>query len=217
MKKIVTVLTVIAFLFGSAFVIGSFKTNRIIVPAKEINWTKLPAEATNWTCDPAHSNVKFSVMHLGVSEMEGKFKVFDGKMSYAKEDMSDAQVEFSVDVNSIDTDYDVRDNHLKSDDFFNAEKFPKMIFKSSSFEHVGDNKYKLTGNMTIRDVTQPVTYDVTYGGTKPDGYGNTKAGFVATTTINRLDYKINWNVVSEGTSVVSTDVIIKINLELKKI
>lgn len=146
---------------------GSFKTNRIIVPAEEINWTKLPAEATNWTCDPAHSNVKFSVMHLGVSEMEGKFKVFDGKMSYAKEDMSDAQIEFSVDVNSIDTDYDVRDNHLKSDDFFNAEKFPKMTFKSSSFEHIGDNKYKLTGNMTIRDVTQPVTYDVTTAAQNP--------------------------------------------------
>lgn len=216
MKKVLA-LVVVALVFGSAIVIGSYNKTKISIPAAEINWNKLPSEATNWVCDASHSNVKFTVTHLGIAEVDGKFKVFDGKMSYAKEDMTDAQIEFSVDVASINTDSDMRDGHLKSDDFFNAEKFPKMTFKSSSMQLVSGKNYKLTGNLTIRDVTKPVTFDVTYGGTMPDGYGNTKSAFIASTKINRFDYNLKWNSLTEGISVVGSDVGIKCNIELKKI
>ncbi len=215
MKKVLA-LVVVALLFGSAIVIGSYNKNKILIPTKEISWNKLPTEATNWICDASHSNVKFTITHLGIAEVEGKFKVFDGKMSHSKADMTDAQIEFSVEVASINTDSEMRDGHLKSDDFFNAEKFPKMTFKSSSMTLVSGKNYKLTGNLTIRDVTKAVTFDLTYGGTMPDGYGNTKAAFVATTKINRFDYNLKWNSLTEGISVVSSDVAIKCNIELKK-
>lgn len=216
MKKVLA-LVVVALVFGSAIVIGSYSKTKISIPAAEINWNKLPLEATNLVCDASHSNVKFTVTHLGIAEVDGKFKVFDGKMSYAKEDMTDAQIEFSVDVASINTDSDMRDGHLKSDDFFNSEKFPKMTFKSSSMQLVSGKNYKLAGNLTIRDVTKPVTFDVTYGGTMQDGYGNTKSAFIASTKINRFDYKLKWNSLTEGISVVGSDVGIKCNIELKKI
>src|ERR1700694_3878999 len=109
--------------------------------------------ATKWVVDKTHSNVKFAVTHLVISEVEGYFKIFDGSMETNKPDFSDAKISFSVDINSINTDNENRDKHLKSDDFFNAEKYPQMKFESSSFTHLGNNKYKLTGNLTIRDVT----------------------------------------------------------------
>jgi len=140
---------------------------------------------TKWTIDKVHSNVKFTVTHLVISEVEGYFKIFDGTVEHSKPDFSDAKINFTVDVNSINTDNENRDKHLKSDDFFNAEKFPQMKFESTSFTPLGNNKYKLAGNLTIRDVTKPVTFDVTYGGTA--NMGNTvKSGFKAKTTINRF-------------------------------
>ena len=108
----------------------------------------------------------------------------------------------------------MRDTHLKSDDFFNAEKYPKMTFKSISFKKVSGNKYALTGNLTLRDVTKNVTFDVTYGGTAKDGYGNTKAGFKASTIINRFDYGLKWNALTEaGGMTVGSDVTIALRLE----
>jgi polyisoprenoid-binding protein YceI len=167
-----------------------------------------------WTVDPVHSNVKFTVTHLVISEVEGYFKTFTGTINSSKPDFSDASIDFTVDVNSINTDNDMRDKHLKSDDFFNAEKFPKMIFKSSSFRKVSGNKYILTGNLTLRDITKPVTFDVVYGGTMKDFQGITHAGFKATGKINRFDYNLKWNSLTEaGGSVVGSDVEIHLNLE----
>jgi len=171
---------------------------------------------TKWTVDKSHSNVKFSVIHLVVSEMEGSFKVFDGAIEHTKADLSDAKINFTVDVNSINTDNENRDKHLKSDDFFNAEKFPSMTFVSTAFTPVGGNKYKLAGNLTIRDITKPVTFDVTFGGIATSTRGD-KAGFKAKTTINRFDYNLKWDRATEaGGLVVSKEVDVTVFVEMNK-
>lgn len=172
---------------------------------------------TKWSVDNAHSSVGFSVPHLLISEVEGNFKKFNGSITAAKPDFSDARVEFAVDVNSIDTDSEMRDNHLKAEDFFNASQFPTMTFKSTSFKKVGGNKYELAGNLTIRNKTNPVKFLVTYGGTANDGYGNTKAGFKATTTINRFDYDLTWNKLTEaGGATVGKEVTLNLKLQFAK-
>ena len=172
-----------------------------------------PAQTT-WTVDIVHSNVKFTVSHLVIAEVDGNFKVYSGIIN-AKPDFSDATVEFAVDVTSINTENEMRDKHLKSDDFFNAEKFPKMTFKSTSWKNVGEQSYILEGDLTIRDVTKRVAFSATYGGTIKDPWGNTKAGFKATSTINRFDYGLKWNTLTEaGGATVGKDVGITVNLEL---
>jgi len=172
---------------------------------------------TKWLLDNVHTGVKFTVTHLVISEVEGRFKAFSGSMTSSKPDFTDAQIEFSVDVNSISTDNEMRDKHLKSDDFFNAEKFPEMTFKSISFKKMAPKAYELSGNLTIRDVTRKVRFLVTYGGTVKDPYGNTKAGFKATATINRLDFGLKWNTLTEaGGTVVGSDVNIILNAEFAK-
>jgi polyisoprenoid-binding protein YceI len=174
------------------------------------------AQQTKWTVDKVHSNVKFTVSHMVVSEVEGSFKMFDGSLVASKADLSDAVVNFSVDVASVNTDNDRRDGHLKGDDFFNVEKFPKMTFVSSSMKPLGGNKYALSGNLTIRDVTKPVTFDVTYGGQINTGKG-VKAGFKAKTTIDRLAFGQKFNpMVEAGGAVVGKDVEITIFAEMDK-
>ena len=183
---------------------------------ESINSSARPYAPTRWVIDRTHSNVKFTVTHLVISEVEGYFKIFDGSMETNKPDFSDAKISFSVDISSINTDNDNRDKHLKSDDFFNAEKFPQMKFESTSFTPLGNNKYKLAGNLTIRDITKPVTFDVTYGGTA-NMMGTVKAGFRAKTTINRFDYNLKWDKATEaGGLVVGKDVDITVNAELNQ-
>lgn len=176
----------------------------------------LGATATKWVVDKGHSNVKFSVTHMVVAETEGYFKIFDGSMENTKADYSDAKINFTVDVNSINTDNERRDQHLKSDDFFNAEKFPQMKFESTSFQPAGGNKYKLNGNLTIRDVTKPITFDVTYGGELKTSRGST-IGFKAAGVINRFDYNLKWDRATEtGGLVVGKDVEIIVKLEMRQ-
>jgi polyisoprenoid-binding protein YceI len=172
--------------------------------------------ATKWSVDKAHSSVKFAVTHMVISEVEGSFKIFDGSVENSKDDFSDAKISFSIDVNSVNTDNENRDKHLKSDDFFNAEKFPAMKFESTSFVPAGGNKYKLNGNLTIRDVTKSVSFDVTFGGVAKTQRGN-KAGFKATATINRFDYNLKWSAPTEaGGLVVSKEVAVTVNVELNE-
>lgn len=195
------------FLGASAFKTVSSKKENTIVAAK------LPAG--KWVIDKFHSNVKFTITHLVVSEVEGTFKLFDGSMESNKPDYSDAKISFTVDINSVNTDNDYRDKHLKSDDFFNGEKYPTMKFESSSFTPLGGNKYKLAGNLSIRDVTKPVTFDVTYGGSV-NAMGGRRLGFKAKTTINRFDYNLKWDKATEaGGLIVSKEVDITVNVELK--
>ena len=172
---------------------------------------------TTWTVDAAHSKIGFIVTHLVISEVEGSFDSYTGTIVASKDDFTDADINFSVDVNSIDTDNEMRDNHLKGDDFFNAQKYPKMTFKSTSFKKVSGNIYTLEGNLTIRDITKKVKFDVVYGGTVKDPYGNTKSGFKAKATINRFDYNLTWNALTEtGSAVVSENVDVILKLEFTK-
>lgn len=167
-----------------------------------------------WNVDPVHSGVKFSVSHMTVSEVEGSFKSFTGTIVSPTADFSNATVNFSVDVNSINTDNDMRDKHLKSDDFFSADKYPNMTFVSTSFKKVKGNMYILEGNLTIRDVTKKVKFAVVYGGAAKDPYGNIKAGFKATGKISRSAYGLKWSKLTEaGGAMVGDEVSIALNLE----
>jgi polyisoprenoid-binding protein YceI len=172
---------------------------------------------TTWKVDKVHSNVKFAVSHMVVSEVEGSFRMFDGSLVASKADLSDAKVSFAVDVASVNTDNEKRDGHLKSDDFFNAEKFPKMSFVSKSMKPLGGNKYALTGDLTLRDVTKTVTFDVTFGGQINTQNGGAKAGFKAKTTIDRLAFGLKWDRALEtGSLVVGKDVDVTILVEMDK-
>ncbi len=172
---------------------------------------------TKWSFDKAHSKVQFKVTHMVISEVTGQFKNYDGTVEATKEDFTDAKINFTIDVNSIDTDNEQRDNHLKSDDFFNAEKYPKITFISKSFKKVGNNKFKLTGDLTIRDITKQVDLDVIYNGTVKDPWGNIRAGFKVTGRVNRFDFGLKWNALLElGGAVVDKDVDIIIDVELIK-
>jgi polyisoprenoid-binding protein YceI len=174
--------------------------------------TMLAQAQSTWKVDASHSSLKFTVTHLVISEVEGRFKVYDGTVVSKNDDFTDAQINFSVDAKSIDTDNEKRDEHLRSDDFFNAEKFPNLTFKSTSFKKVSGNKYVLEGDLTIRDVTQKVKFDVTYNGQAKSPWGQTAAGFKATSTINRLDYGLKWNKALEAGGVLVAD---NVNIVLK--
>ncbi len=195
--------------FGIAAVLSAF------APIKTPVKTTAPAQTATWSVDKAHTNLKFSVSHLVISDVDGSFKSFDGSMTAAKADFSDAKITFTADVASVNTDNEKRDRHLKSDDFFNAEKYPQIKFVSTSFTPLGDNKYKLVGNLTIRDMTKSVTFDVKYGGTV-NMYG-THVGFKATTTVNRQDYNLKFAGKTEsGEAVVGDKVDLTINADFKK-
>lgn len=172
-----------------------------------------------WSVDPAHTNARFAVNHLGISFVDGQFKTLEGTVESKSADSFDgATVNFSIDVNSIDTRIEARDNHLKSDDFFNAEKYPKMTLKNATFKKAGKGKYTLTGDLTIRDVTKKVTFDVVQNnGIITDPWNMTRAGFTAKTSINRLDYNIKYNdKLPTGVAAVAAEVEIVVNVELVK-
>ncbi|MCO6473722.1 MAG: YceI family protein [Melioribacteraceae bacterium] len=169
---------------------------------------------TTWSVDKSHSKIEFTVSHLVISSVTGVFKNYDLSIESDGTNFEGAKVEFSADVNSIFTDNEKRDDHLKSADFFDAANHPKMIFKSKSFTKVDDNEYKLVGDLTIRGITKEVTLDVDFKGTV-EAFGGTRAGFVAETEINRFDYGLKWNnLIETGGAVVGKDVEIKIVLEL---
>jgi polyisoprenoid-binding protein YceI len=170
-----------------------------------------------WTIDKAHSKIGFTVTHLLIAEVDGYFRTFDGKITSKGDDFENTEIEFTADVKSIFTDNEKRDAHLKSDDFFNAEKYPNMTFKSKSFKKVGDKKYKLIGDLTIRNVTKTIELDVRHIGTVKDPWGNTKAGFTIKGDINRFDFGLKWDVAIEaGGLVVSETVELDIKVELAK-
>lgn len=146
---------------------------------------------TNWKADNAHSSLGFTISHLGISEIPGTFNDFDATITSSKEDFSDAAIELSVDVASIDTEVEKRDSHLKSADFFNVEEFPTMTFKSTSVKKAGKDKYKVTGDLTLHGVTKPVTMELWYRGTTENPMSKAlTAGFQLTGTLIRSDFKI---------------------------
>jgi len=172
---------------------------------------------TTWHFDKSHSKVGFSVTHLIISEVDGKFNSFDGTVVTDSDNFDNAKIDFTIDVQSVDTDNEKRDGHLKSPDFFNAAEFASIIFKSKKFEKSGEGSYKITGDLTMRGVTKEIVLDAKYNGTIIDPWGNTKAGFQVTGELNRFDYGLKWNALMEaGGAVVSQDVMLKINVELVK-
>ena len=164
-----------------------------------------------WNIDPTHSEIQFKVKHLVISTVTGYFRSFKGTVEAEGDDFENAQITFEAEIDSIDTNNNDRDTHLKSDDFFNAKEFPKMKFESTSFTKLKGDNYELKGNLTIRDVTKEVTLEVTHGGTVEDPYGQTKAGFEINGTINRKEFGLKWNAVTEAGNVVVGD---KVNLHM---
>jgi polyisoprenoid-binding protein YceI len=155
--------------------------------------------------DPAHSEITFKVKHLMITNVTGSFGKFDGTLESDVPDYSDAKISFEADIDSIHTNNPQRDGHLKSDDFFSADKFPKLSFVSTGIVKESDEDYKLTGDLTIRDVTKSVTLDVTYGGTTTDPWGQTKVGFEATGKINRKEFGLAFTAVTDAGSILLGD------------
>jgi polyisoprenoid-binding protein YceI len=157
------------------------------------------ATTTKWGVDPTHSEVSFKVKHLVISTVTGYFKTFDASAETDSEDFDGANVSFSAEINSIDTNQTDRDNHLKSADFFDAEKYPTMNFSGVL------QGEKLVGDLTIKDITKTVELNVDFGGVVEDPYGNTKAGFEIEGKISRKEFGLMWNAVTEAGSVVVSD------------
>ncbi|HBK30680.1 MAG TPA: polyisoprenoid-binding protein [Porphyromonadaceae bacterium] len=172
----------------------------------------LMAQST-YKVDPAHTSINFKVKHLGITFVQGKFEKFDGAITGEPDKVEQARIYFNVETNSINTSVEARDNHLKSADFFDVEKFPAMTFESTGIEKVDDQNYKLNGILAIKDVSKPVTFDVKYGGTVTGQDGVQTVGFVATTTINRLDYNVAYD---PDAATIGKDVVITLFLEFKK-
>ena len=174
----------------------------------------MSAQAADWSIDPVHSAVEFSVRHLAISKIKGKFNKFDAKMVFDGKAVENGSAEFTIQVASIDTDNEKRDTHLKSSDFFAAEENPTITFKSKKVTVVKDGKFQITGDMTMRGVTKEVTFDCELHGVVKGPMGGTRAGFSAETTINRHDFGVSWNkTLDAGGLIVGNDV--KLTLELE--
>ncbi|MEF3304371.1 YceI family protein [Paenibacillus sp. GYB003] len=169
---------------------------------------------TNWAVDPTHSSIDFSVKHMMIANVKGSFHSFEAKVNADPEDLTTADVEFAIDVNSIDTRNGDRDAHLRSADFFDTEKYPKITFKSTRIASKGDGEYDVTGDLTIHGVTRSETFQVTFEGAGKDPWGNEKAGFSAKGKIKRSDYGLTYNAVLEAGGVLIGDEI-KISLDIE--
>jgi polyisoprenoid-binding protein YceI len=183
---------------------------------QQMQMETMSATKTKWAIDPTHTEVQFKVKHLVISTVTGSFKKFSGSLETENENFDGAEVSFSLDSNSIDTNQADRDNHLKSADFFASEQYPTIDF-AGALKKVKGTEYNLTGDLTIRGTTKPITLNVEFGGTILDPWGNTKAGFEITGKLNRKDFGLNWSAITEaGGMVVSDEVKLHINTELAK-
>jgi len=170
---------------------------------------------TNWVIDASHSEVQFKVKHLVITTVTGSFNEFSGTVE-AGDTFENAKISFEANTASISTNSEQRDGHLKSGDFFDVEKFPKLSFKGTKFSKK-DTGFELVGDLTIKDVTNSVTLSVEYGGTANDPWGNTKAGFEVSGKINRKDFGLTWNAPTEaGGVLVSDEVKLIANVQLLK-
>lgn len=173
--------------------------------------------AANYTLDPAHSEVGFSVRHLMISNVKGKFNKYDGKFVFDEKTGKLSGVEVNIDPKSIDTNDDKRDEHLRSPDFFDTAKYSKITFKGDKVESKDGKPVKITGTLTMRGVTKPVTLDIDYRGTITDPWGNEKIGFGLTGKINRKDWGVSWNkALDKGGVTVGDDVAVNIEAEATK-
>jgi polyisoprenoid-binding protein YceI len=185
-----------------------------IVLALALTSTSVFAVET-YAIDPVHSNVAFTIRHL-VSKVTGKFNDFSGTVNVDPKKLATSSVDFAIKVGSIDTGNGDRDKHLKSGDFFDAEKYPEITFKSSSVKSTGKDKYAVTGTLTMHGVSKQVTLPVEFDGFGKDMQGNEKAGFELSTKVDRKAYGINWNKVVDNGTLLGDEVAVVINLETSK-
>ena len=172
---------------------------------------------TKWNLDPTHSEIGFKVKHMMITNVSGSFGRFDVQVKTNGNDFTTATINFDADLDSISTGNADRDNHLKSADFFDATRFPRLKFTSSELVKKDEDSYTLHGDLVIRDVVRPVKLDVEFGGIGKDPWGNEKAGFTITGKINRTDYNLNWNAALEtGGVLVSEEVKIYAEVQLIK-
>lgn len=171
---------------------------------------------TKWALDPTHSELQFKVKHLMITTVTGSIKSFSAELESEGDDFTNASISFSGDISSIDTGNGDRDGHLKSGDFFDAEKYPVISFKSTSVEKDGSD-YVVKGDLTIKDVTKPVKLNAEFGGIATDPWGNTKAGFTLSGKVNRTEFGLTWNAALEtGGVMVSEEVKILGELQFVK-
>jgi len=167
---------------------------------------------SHYKVDPAHTSVNFKVKHSGITFVNGKFEKFDGGIIGNMDNPEEARIFFNVEVASVNTSVPMRDDHLRSADFFDVVHFPAMTFESTGIEKVDDKKYKLHGKLQIKDVTKDVTFDVMYGGSVKGKDGTETVGFIAKNSINRLDYNVAYDPDGLG---VGKEVVITLYLEFK--
>lgn len=162
-------------------------------------------KTTKWVIDPAHSEIQFKVKHMMITTVTGTFKEFKSEVETDGDDFSTARITFEADTESVFTNAEQRDAHLRSADFFDADNFPVMSFVSSRLEKVDEDSWQLTGDLTIRGVAKTINLDVEFGGVGKDPWGNTKAGFSINGKINRKDWGLNWNAALEAGGVLVSD------------
>lgn len=173
---------------------------------------------TTWVIDPVHSEVLFKIKHLVISSVTGSFRKFEGNVISEETDFSNAKFALSIDVKSIDTNQSQRDEHLQSGDFFEADTYPEIIFDSTSFLKVNNNHYNMIGNLTLKGVTKPIELYVEYGGFENDGHGNVKHGFEITGIVNRKEFGMSWNKITDkGGLGLGEDVKLIANIQISKI
>lgn len=174
-------------------------------------------ENTTWALDPTHSELQFKIKHLMISTVTGQFNKFSGTVETDGEDFSSAKVHFQAEVNSISTNNEQRDGHLKAGDFFDVENYPNLVFEGDKMEKSGEDEYKLHGTITMKGVSNKVVLNIEFGGITQDSWGNTKAGFSVTGKINRGDYGISFGAVTEtGGLVLGDEVKIIANVQFVK-
>ena len=166
----------------------------------------------SWQIDASHSHIYFTARHMMISKVRGQFESFDGTIDFDPENPENTTVDISIAIDSLTTRDDQRDNHLKSPDFFDASQYPTMSFKSTRVEQIDENRGKLFGDLTIRDVTKPVVLDVDHAGQAKSPWGTISAGFSGSTTVNRKEWGLNWNQALETGGVLVGD---KINIEIE--
>ncbi|HEY0482633.1 MAG TPA: YceI family protein [Kofleriaceae bacterium] len=165
-----------------------------------------------WNIDGAHSGINFSIRHMVVSKVRGRFGTFGGTLDLDDGDLTRSTIQVTIDASSIDTGTAQRDDHLRSADFFDVERFPELRFRSQRIEKLGRDRYRVAGDLTIRDVTREVTLDVEYGGQAKDPWGNERAGFLAKASIDRKDFGLQWNQVLEAGGLLVGD---RVDIELE--
>lgn len=174
--------------------------------------------STTWIIDPMHSEVQFKIKHLVISTVTGSFRKFEGKAITEGPDFNNARVSISIDVKSIDTNQQQRDGHLQSGDFFSADLYPTIDFESTSFEKRSGNDYRMRGNLTLKGVTKPIELNVEYGGSENDGHGNIKHGFEVTGTVNRMEFGMTWNKLTDtGGLGLGEDIKLVVNIQVSKL